>query len=651
MADCKTGPSLEMRYSGRIIDHLGIQMYQSPVAAVAELVANAWDADASRVTVRLPGEDTGDLVVVDDGVGMTLEECQERFLNVGTGRRRRGGVERTSKGRKALGRKGIGKLAGFGIADVIVIDSTSATTGERTRFRLDLNDLRSDDYVTGNTPVPVEAWEPPDESRRALSGTTICLRNVRLPTRFSRTHFARGLARRFLVQQYGAGFDVSVDGEPLPDMIGDRTIQFSFPRDYEEDERPQDLVVEDDWGLEDVTQAGAVRWRVLFAKDPIDDDELRGVSVLCNGKLAQTPFFFELSGGLHGQHGNQYVTGQVQADYIDEQAEDLIAPERQRVNWQHPLTEPLLAWGQRRLKELLTIWHDRRGAARLRILEEKVEPFAERLVTYQSSERRPVRKALEKLAQIPALSDEQFREMGDALLTAWERGRLLDLIDQLTDEEAIDDARLVEILAEVNIISALNVAEAVTAKIGVLNELAVRVEAKEYELPLRDRLADNPWVLGPKYETFAKERVVPNFIKAAATEAKLEDLEGFNKRVDLVLHAGNQMVVVELMRPGVTCDWDHVERFRRYVTITRTKLRAETRTSWSSIGGVLVADKVDRSASMIDTIQSLQREGMEATDWSELLAQAVRAFRDFLEVLYERSPDDARLGALRKYLA
>lgn len=44
---------LRLNYSGRIIDHLGIQMYQSPVAAIAELVANAWDADADSVEITL----------------------------------------------------------------------------------------------------------------------------------------------------------------------------------------------------------------------------------------------------------------------------------------------------------------------------------------------------------------------------------------------------------------------------------------------------------------------------------------------------------------------------------------------------------------------------------------------------------------------
>ena len=45
---------LYLRFQGRILDALGIQMYQSPTAAIAELIANAWDADAEKVEVVLP---------------------------------------------------------------------------------------------------------------------------------------------------------------------------------------------------------------------------------------------------------------------------------------------------------------------------------------------------------------------------------------------------------------------------------------------------------------------------------------------------------------------------------------------------------------------------------------------------------------------
>ena len=45
---------LYLKFHGRVIEHLGIQMYQSAVNAIAELVANAWDADASSVQTGGP---------------------------------------------------------------------------------------------------------------------------------------------------------------------------------------------------------------------------------------------------------------------------------------------------------------------------------------------------------------------------------------------------------------------------------------------------------------------------------------------------------------------------------------------------------------------------------------------------------------------
>ena len=84
------GKKLHINFHGRIIDHLGIEMYQSPVAAIAELISNSWDADAEVVEVTLPPTSAGDddkYIVKDDGIGMTFHECQEYFLNVGYCRR------------------------------------------------------------------------------------------------------------------------------------------------------------------------------------------------------------------------------------------------------------------------------------------------------------------------------------------------------------------------------------------------------------------------------------------------------------------------------------------------------------------------------------------------------------------------------------
>ena len=79
-----TQRKLHLSFHGRILDHLGIQMYQSPVAAIAEIVSNAWDADAENVWIELPKNlsDGAIITVRDDGWGMTYEECEKRYLNV-----------------------------------------------------------------------------------------------------------------------------------------------------------------------------------------------------------------------------------------------------------------------------------------------------------------------------------------------------------------------------------------------------------------------------------------------------------------------------------------------------------------------------------------------------------------------------------------
>ena len=93
---------LRMSYSGRIIDQLGIQMYQSPVAAIAELIANSWDADSAAVLIGLPNDISdadAEISIEDDGNGMTFKECEERYLNVGYCRRGDNPLERTPQKR------------------------------------------------------------------------------------------------------------------------------------------------------------------------------------------------------------------------------------------------------------------------------------------------------------------------------------------------------------------------------------------------------------------------------------------------------------------------------------------------------------------------------------------------------------------------
>lgn len=86
---------LQLGFHGRIIEHIGIQMYQSPTAALAEIVSNAWDADATEVDIvfNFDAQKKSDwtITITDNGNGMTKDECQFKFLSVGYNRREKDG--------------------------------------------------------------------------------------------------------------------------------------------------------------------------------------------------------------------------------------------------------------------------------------------------------------------------------------------------------------------------------------------------------------------------------------------------------------------------------------------------------------------------------------------------------------------------------
>lgn len=107
------------KFSARILDHLGISAYNSVQKCVSELLANAYDADATEVKVSIP--DTNDenavIEITDTGTGMDGDELKHKFLFLGRNRRSDG--EKTKLGRLVIGSKGIGKLAGFDIASKI----------------------------------------------------------------------------------------------------------------------------------------------------------------------------------------------------------------------------------------------------------------------------------------------------------------------------------------------------------------------------------------------------------------------------------------------------------------------------------------------------------------------------------------------------
>jgi hypothetical protein len=202
------------------------------------------------------------------------------------------------------------------------------------------------------------------------------------------------------------------------------------------------------------------------------------------------------------------------------------------------------------------------------------------------------------------------------------------------------------LLIEADTLSALNAAEVVRTKLDAIIGLKKRVEAKQLENAVRDYIAQKPWLIAPKWETFKTETKVQHVLDEASKEVKL-DTDEYKGRVDLALSSGCQLLIVEFMRPSLIINWDHLQRCNRYVTLIQSKISAQTGLGFTKVEGLIVADDIDKSADIGIEVKRLEQSGIVTLEWKTLLSQAESNWKEFLDILSKRAPEDTRLQELK----
>ena len=113
MANNEDG-TIKFHIANKAAMHLGRKLYSTTPPALAELIANSYDAYASKVFVNLSG--TNSIIIADNGVGMDISGLNSRYAIVGN-TKVPDQAPKNFETRKPMGKKGIGKLASFSLGD------------------------------------------------------------------------------------------------------------------------------------------------------------------------------------------------------------------------------------------------------------------------------------------------------------------------------------------------------------------------------------------------------------------------------------------------------------------------------------------------------------------------------------------------------
>ena len=349
---------LQMTFDPHTIEHLGIRMYTTLPPVLAELIANAYDADAENVSLTLKDEgNEKEIIVEDDGIGMSFKEINKKFLRIGQNRRNIDGNTTPIKNRKIIGKKGLGKLSFFGIAPEVEI--TTRKEGKETVFVMSWEKIKNTQQGQNYTPT-IKKSEVPC-SRQEKTGTKIVLRKIQRKTSFDSMRLAVSLSKIFILSN---DFKITIKhNEENPLTV---TNQMRY----------EDMETECEWKFplpeysqHNYNKASEIKGYLITTKKPIKPStNMRGVILFSRNKLVNNPEYFSDS---TSSHFFSYLTGHLEVDFIDDLEDDVIATNRQSLNWNHEEIRKLREYLKGLVNFLQTDWRNKRKDKRNTNLKER----------------------------------------------------------------------------------------------------------------------------------------------------------------------------------------------------------------------------------------------------------------------------------------
>jgi hypothetical protein len=128
--------------SSRVLRHISRGIYRTPAGALKELVSNSYDAGARQVTVTTGWPTLREIVITDNGRGMTTPEFEDIVQHIGFSNKNLGDeilVPRSPVKRRTIGHYGIGLLAVGQLANAMRVTSKTAGTVEGFTAEIDFD--------------------------------------------------------------------------------------------------------------------------------------------------------------------------------------------------------------------------------------------------------------------------------------------------------------------------------------------------------------------------------------------------------------------------------------------------------------------------------------------------------------------------------
>jgi len=558
--------SYRLTISLNILKHLGINLYSNVPAVLSEVVANAWDADAENVTIEIKPTE-GTITITDDGVGMTKNEINTKYLRVGYPKRAADPIKTPKHDRHVMGRKGIGKLALFSIAKKIEIMTVKCDASgkviEKNGFIMDSDKIEEKIKQENKTEMALVDYTPeslPIADINITKGTRILLRDLKKEVDSTAAFLRKRLARRFSMLGVDGNFTVSIDGKPitLEDReffgklqylwyLGDESAKYAaLCPNLDSSEKIENNLVNDN------PKFKVTGWIGTFNEHKDVDDYNNAITILAWDKVIHDDILKEIKvGGLF----SKYLIGEIHADFVDSDADpDIATSDRQSIKEDEERFIELKAYVQQKILDLIkTRWEPLRteGATKTALKNPKIKEWFNGL---GADNKKYAKRLFQKIETIQTADPQIKRELYKQSIVAFQTLAVKDNLSALESIKTPEQFEtMCEILSSMDYLEAIHYYNIVSGRLEVLDKF-VELVPKERESVIRDYLFAHLWLLDPSWERATTDAHVEERVTKAfdAINAGLSEEER-NGRIDIrYKSSAGEHIIIELKKYDVS---------------------------------------------------------------------------------------------------
>ena len=645
----------KLTISRNTIDKLGVRLYDKASDVVSELIANSYDADAEEARVTIPlgeflatkkGEKIESkglkIIVEDDGHGFSASGANDFYLKIGNDRRidPARGDKSPERGRPVMGRKGIGKLAAFGICGTIEVWSAWGKKGQKS-YPVSHFILRYDEIVKDTDKPHYPPLGKDDGGSSQKRGTKITLSDFLYKKIPDHDTFMRQIARKFGLESTDFKILVTDSLTQKTREVSELDIKILENTKISVDERPVKID----------GKCLPVRGWIAYAKDPYRNEEMAGVRIYARKKLAATSRDFGRKSGFTGEFTvRSYMVGKIHADWLDEK-EDLVASDRQDILWSSERGQALQKWGAELLEKL-------GRKSRAPMSKKTFEEFKEKSKLEERARERfghtPVYDAAVEIGKRLAggfsrqnlRNDDYVKGMLELILSVAPHKTIVDNLKKLADEgneNALDV--MATFFGDTKIAETASLGQVAEERIRAIDALekAIRAAPPVEESDMQKMLERAPWLIDPQWTVLQANQTLRTFRHAFEEEherrtgekIKTTTTEGDSTRPDFImLPIGTKMEVVEIKRPGHHLDAQEYKRFYGYIEELEKFLEenGEYAEMFSGIHATLVCNGVNLTGTDMSSYEGEVNKGrIQRKTWEDMLLRTKRVHEDFIK--------------------